>query len=427
MKRLILLIAVIAAAMVAVAYYFPDRAVVNLEIGHWAIQTTAMGLFMAVVAGLIVLWLAYRLLQAVAGLPGRMRDARAQERRRKADDQLLKAFAERAELDSAAAINTALARVDEASMPPLHYLFAIDARIDGLKQIESQERDEQIRALEEQLGQTQRLFPKFSYFLRLHIGKRLLDAAMPEAARTVLKPAFKAKPKDKAVLQLQLRLLQAENDHAGIAALLPTLRRHKLPGLAPKALAELEERSFLGQLQAAVADEDTDRLSRLWAQANPQIAAQIRVVRAYADCLNQIGAPVSAAKVLEKRMGQDLNAGLLHDWAELAHDDLPAASQRLSNLVPAEFNQPRQANTDPNTSTLRSAYAYAQAAVLLAADKAEQARTWLGKIESLDHDWRYLKVAARVHAKLDDHAEASILFERAIKKLRTQAGKGRTA
>lgn len=423
MKRLIFLIALIAAGMVAVAYYFPDRAMANLEIAGWQLQTTAMGLFMAVVVLLLVLWLLFSLLRGVARLPDRMRSSRQAERQRKADDQLLRAFAERAQQKPDAAIDAAMARISEASMPPLHHLFAIDAQMDALSHADAEGREERGRALEKQLEQAQKNFPKFAHFLRMHIGQRLLDIPVPELAERVLKPVFKAKPKEPAVLRLKLGLFQARQDHAAIAELIPTLRRYRLPGLTPTDLAKLEERAFLGQMDQAVADNDVDRLSRQWAQANPQIAASSKVVRAYADALNRMGAPVSAAKVLEKRMAQNLDADLLHDWAGLAHDDMQAASERLAGLVPDAFNQPRQANADPSTSTLRSAYAYAQATVLLAANKADQARNWLGKIESLDHDWRYLKTAARVHCKLKDNTEASILFGRAIDKLNaTSAG-----
>ncbi|HHQ69805.1 MAG TPA: hypothetical protein ENM98_05815 [Halothiobacillaceae bacterium] len=421
MKRLIFLIALIAAGMVAVTYYFPDRAMANLEIAGWQLQTTAMGLFIAVVALLLVLWVIFSLLRGLGRLPERMRLGRQAERRRKADDQLLRAFAERAQQKPDAAIKAAMTQIDDASMPPLHHLFAIDAQIDALIHADAKVREERGLALEQQLEQVQKNFPKFAHFLRLHVGQRLLDVPLPELAEQVLKPVFKAKPKDPAVLRLKLGLFQAQQDHAAIAELIPALRRHRLPDITPTDLANLEERAFLGQMNQAVADNDIDRLSRQWARANPQIAASSKVVRAYANALNRIGSPVSAAKVLEKRMAQNLDVELLHDWAELAHDDMQAASERLANLVPDAFNQPRQANADPSTSMLRSAYAYAQATVLLAANKADQARNWLGKIESLDHDWRYLKIAARVHCKLKDNTEACILFKRALDKLNVAA------
>ena len=417
MKRLIVWIVLLAALVAAGIYFLPDAGVAMIEIAGWRVETTAIALLAMAVLVLVALQLIWRLLAGIIRLPSWLARRSAEQRRRGADEKLLRAWAERQRGQAEVAQRYALAGVEDGSLPPMHFQVAIDALLDGLdpsrKGVPGHNREvirEEIGDLFETVG---RRFPKFSEFLRLHIVQRLIALGEIEWAHAMLEPLIETHPRDEAILLIRSQLLEMAGDVEQLATLLPTLRRIKDKRLTSDELLRLERRVLLGRIDSAARARDVDRLSRLWAEANRTVVDNETVSLAYAQALVRVGAPEAAAQVLEKRLSRTLEAGTLQAWAEIPHEDPAEARQRLLKRVPADWTEPAEAG-DIGRPRERAAFAYAMARLALAESDPGSAQMWIGRLGPLDQDLRYLAVAARVHARLRDSSEAAVLYERAL-------------
>ena len=417
MKRLIVWIVLLAAAVAAAVYFLPGAGVAMLEFAGWRVETTAIGLVLILLVALIVLQLLWRLIAGVLHLPAYLSRRSAEQRRRAADEKLLRAWAERQRRQTELAQRYALAGVEDGSLPPLHFQVAIDALLDGLDPSRQgaavrgrAEIREEIGDLFETVG---RRFPKFAEFLRLHIVQRLIALREVEWARAMIEPLVETHPRDEAILLIRAQLLEMAGEHDELARLLPTLRRIKDKRLTADELLRIERVVLLGRLEAAARSRDLDALSRLWSEAGRNVVDSPSVTIAYAEALARAGAEDAAVRVLEKRLGRTLEAPTLHAWAELRHDNPAEARKRLLKLVPDDWSEPANA-PDVGRARERAAFAYAMARLALAESDPSAAQIWVTRLGPLDQELRYLAVAARVHARLRDSNEAALLYERAL-------------
>ncbi|MCL7745014.1 hypothetical protein LV476_08695 [Guyparkeria hydrothermalis] len=417
MKRVIVWTVLLVVLVAAGIYFLPDAGVAVVEIAGWHVETTAVGLLVVAVLALLVLHLLWRLIAGMLNLPSRWANRSAKQRRRVADEKLLRAWAERQRGQAELAQRYALAGVEDGSLPPMHIQVAIDALLDGLdpsrKGVPGRNREstrEEIGDLFETVG---RRFPKFAEFLRLHIVQRLIALGETEWAQSMLEPLIETHPRDEAILLIRAQLLEMADDVEQLAALLPTLRRIKDKRLTGDELLRMERRVLLGRIEAAARSRDVDRLSRLWAEANRPVVDSDAVTVAYAQALVRVGASQAAAQVLEKRLSRMLEASTLQAWAEIPHEQPAEARRRLLKVVPDDWAEPGEA-ADVGRPRERAAFAYAMARLALAESDPSGAQMWIGRLGPLDQDLRYLAVAARVHARLRDSSEAAVLYERAL-------------
>ncbi|MFI9653272.1 heme biosynthesis HemY N-terminal domain-containing protein [Guyparkeria sp. GHLCS8-2] len=421
MKRLIVWIVLLAAAVVAAIYFLPGAGVAMLEFAGWRIETTAVGLVLMVLIVLIALQLLWRLIAGVVHLPARFSHRSAEQRRRAADEKLLRAWAERQRRQTELAQRYALAGVEDGSLPPMHFQVAIDALLDGLdpsrQGVAPRGRDETREEIGDLFETVGRRFPKFAEFLRLHIVQRLIALNEVEWAQAMVEPLIETHPRDEAILLIRAQLLELAGDFDALGRLLPTLRRIKDKRLTADELLRIERVVLLGRIEAASRVRDLDVLSRLWSEAGRNVVDNPGVTIAYAEALARGGAEAAAARVLEKRLGRSLEAQTLHAWAELRHEDPADARKRLLKLVPDDWSEPANA-PDVGRARERAAFAYAMARLALAESDPSSAQLWVGRLGPLDQELRYLAVAARVHARLRDSSEAALLYERAL----TRAG-----
>ncbi len=417
MKRLIVWIVLLAAVVAAAAWFLPGAGVAVVELAGWRVETTALGLVIAVVIALVVLHLLWRLVAGLLQLPARLSRRSAEQRRRAADEKLLRAWAERQRRQTELAQRYALAGVEDGSLPPMHFQVAIDALLDALdpsrQGVASHSRAETREEIGDLFESVVRRFPKFAEFLRLHIVQRLIALEEVEWAQAMVEPLVESHPRDEAVLLIRAQLFEMAGDHRELARLLPSLRRIKDKRLTADELLRIERVALRGRIDAAARARDLDRLSRLWAEAGRNVVDNPAVTIAYAEALARSGAEDAAERVLEKRLGRTLEAQTLHAWAELRHDDPAAARKRLLKLVPEDWSEPANA-PDVGRARERGAFAYAMARLALAESDPTTAQLWVSRLGPLDQELRYLAVAARVHARLRDSNEAALLYERAL-------------
>lgn len=417
MKRVILWILLLAVLAAAGIYFLPDAGIAVVEFGGWRIETTAVGLTLIAVAALVVLLVVWRLLSGLIRLPARWGKRSSDARRRSADEKLLRAWAERQRRQTDEAQRYALAGIEDGSLPPMHFQVAIDSLLDTFdparQGVARRSRDEYRREIDDLFDTVARRFPKFAEFLRLHIVQRLMALGEIEWAQELVEPLAETHPRDEAILLIRAQLLERAADWEGLAKLLPTLRRVKNSRLTGDELLRLEREILRGRLDAAARRRDLDGLSRLWAEAGRNVTDQAAVVVAYARALQQTNAERKAIELLEKRLSRRQEATVLHAWAALTHEDPAKARQRLSKLVPADWQEPPNA-PDVSHAAERAAFAYAMATLALEEGDPSAAQMWIGRLGPLDRDVRYLAIAARVHARLRDSGEASVLYERAL-------------
>ncbi|MFO7582400.1 heme biosynthesis HemY N-terminal domain-containing protein [Guyparkeria sp.] len=425
MKRVIFWILVLAALVAAGVYFLPGAGAAMVEFAGWRLETTALGLVLIAVAALVALLLVWRVLAGIFHLPRRWARRSADKRRRTADEKLLRAWAERQRRHSDEAQRYALAGVEDGSLPPLHFQVAIDALLDGFdpsrQGVATQSREDSRKEINDLFETVARRFPKFAEFLRLHIVQRLMSLSEIEWARELVEPLTETHPRDEAILLIRAQLLEHAGDWDALAKLLPTLRRIKSNRLTGDELLRLERTVLLGRMEAAARRRDLDVLSRLWAEAGHNVTQNAGVTIAYARALQRSNAGPAATEVLEKRLSRHRDAATLHAWADLDHSDPAEARKRLKRLVPEEWNEPANA-PDVAHAGERSAFAYAMAKLALEEGDPSAAQLWIGRLGQLDQDVRYLAIAARVHARLRDSTEASLLYERALARAGMEAG-----
>ncbi len=425
MKRLIVWILVLAALVAAGVYFLPGAGAAMIEFAGWRLEATALGLVLIAVAALVVLLLVWRVLAGILHLPRRWARRSAENRRRAADEKLLRAWAERQRRHGEEARRYALAGVEDGSLPPLHFQVAIDALLDGFdpsrQEVGRNSREETRREINDLFETVARRFPKFAEFLRLHIVQRLMSVDENDWAREMAEPLAESHPRDEAVLLIRARLLERSADWEGLAGLLPTLRRVKSNRLTSDELLRIEREVLLGRLDAAARRRDLDALSRLWAEAGRSVTENAAVTIGYARALQRADAEQAATGILEKRLARHRDVATLHAWADLDHGDPAEARARLQRLVPEEWNEPANA-PDVAHAGERAAFAYAMAKLALEEGDPSAAQLWIGRLGQLDRDARYLAVAARVHARLRESTEASLLYERALARARMEAG-----
>ena len=425
MKRVIFWTLLLAALVAAGIYFLPGAGAAMVEFAGWRLETTALGLVLIAVAALVVLLLVWRLLAGLFHLPRRWARRSAENRRRAADEKLLRAWAERQRRHTDEAQRFALAGVDDGSLPPLHFQVAIDALLDGFdparQGIARNSREESRREINDLFETVARRFPKFAEFLRLHIVQRLMSVGEIEWAREMVEPLTETHPRDEAILLIRAQLLERSGDWEALAGLLPTLRRIKSSRLTGDELLRIEREVLLGRMDAAARRRDLDTLSRLWAEAGRSVTENAAVTIAYARALQRANADEAAREVLEKRLSRHRDVATLHAWADLDHGDATEARRRLMRLVPEEWNEPANA-PDVAHAGERAAFAYAMAKLALEEGDPSAAQIWIGRLGQLDQETRYLAIAARVHARLRDSTEASLLYERALARAGTEPG-----
>ncbi|MGM0517465.1 MAG: heme biosynthesis HemY N-terminal domain-containing protein [Pseudomonadota bacterium] len=430
MKRVILWILLLAVLVAAGVYFLPDAGIAVVEFAGWRIETTAIGLTLIAVVALVVLSVVWRVLAGVIHLPARWSKRSAEGRRHSADEKLLRAWAERQRRHIDEARSYALAGVEDGSLPPMHFQVAIDSLLDAFdparQGLARHSRDEYRSEIGDLFETVSRRFPKFAEFLRLHIVQRLMSLGEIDWAREMVEPLVETHPRDEAILLIRAQLLERAADWEALAQLLPTLRRVKNSRLTGDELLRLEREVLLGRIDAAARGRDLDILSRLWAEAGRNVTDNTAVIVAYARALQQANANRAATELLEKRLSRHQEAAVLHAWAALDHEDPAEARRRLLRLVPDDWNEPANA-PDVAHAAERAAFAYAMAKLALEEGDPSAAQIWIGRLGPLDRDVRYLAIAARVHARLRDSSEASVLYERALARAGLEPGADRNS
>ncbi|WP_407275963.1 heme biosynthesis HemY N-terminal domain-containing protein [Halothiobacillus sp. DCM-1] len=392
MKRLFVIFFGLVLVGLAALYFLRDPGSADISLLGWQLHTTALG-FLALVAGLmIVLALVWRLIAALLRLPAFFRARGARTRRQRADDALLRAFAESSRGQFAEAETLAMSHWEEASVGAMHFVIALDAAF---------ARGDTAAALA-RLDQARATYPRFAGYLALHLANQLSNAGQHGTAIELLQGLHGTHPQDEAVLLALARALYAGEDWQKLQALMPALRRVKSARLSEQTLWQWERGQLLGRLPALVRSGQADGL-RAWRNEVPKkLKTDPGLVQAQAQAALALQQPQEAQQMLERALEQSPNAVLLQQWLALPLD-VAAATAWLDRLL---ANHPEA--FDRNTIGL------AQARLALNRQDLAAAQSWLAPVLTQDAEPAAYLLAAELAEQQRDSATACTWYAKAL-------------
>lgn len=400
MKRFIIGLIVAALAIAAGFYFVRDPGSASIELLGWQLQTTALGLLVLVVALYVVLAIFLRLVRGVFRLPTRWRLRSVRKRQNDANEQLLRAWAERQRGRVSAAEKLAMGSLEHGSLPPLHYVVAADALLD-------QHQNDKVLSL---LEDVRRRFPRFADYLALHMARRLAHQGAHIPSCELLKGLYVAHPDDEAITRAYADALMRHQAWPELEALMPQLRRMNHLLLSETDLRRYERALISGQLNEAARLNDLGALSRRWAETPKQLATDPEITLTYARLLARLEQSKSATELVEKWLKSRFDARILRFWADLPHEDVVQAQKRLDGFLGAGSEAEAEAE----------AFRYARSRLLFLGEDFDAAQRELQPLLNGQPHISTLRLAAEIHARMRDSGMAARLYERALQRAETE-------
>lgn len=287
-----------------------QRGFILIAVGNQLVQ---ISLWLALLA-LVVGWLGWRLV-GVAARPARNAwRGHRQRRAARAQRAVMTALGDYYEGRWESARTGLVRSARRAEIPGLNYVLAADAAA----------RLGEDKAAAALLADAERELPADSPALTLARARLALRRREADEALDILRVGQARYPDHPQLLDLLRVELEARQDWAGLASLLPALRRR---GSAGADLAELETRVHAGCLLALaqpVAGElrsaRLKELADLWAQVPRARRGEVACLRAHARALVALGETGRAERELRRHLDRHWDPGLALDWAAALGD-----------------------------------------------------------------------------------------------------------
>jgi len=396
MKRFALILIILVLAVGAGFYFIRDPGTADIALLGWELQTSALGLLALIIVGFIALAILWRVISAVLKLPSLWRRRSARQKQQAADEQLLRAWAELERGRFGVAEKLARARLNEASLPPLHYAVAADALI----------AQGETAATLSLLDDVRGAFPRFADFLSLHIANRFRQQKNLAPALELLQSLAATHPKDEAIVCAFAETLFDAADWGKLRTLMPALRRLKWSGLTEQDVQRYDRAVYGGLIQEAARQKQTAELAALWNDVPKNLRQDELMLGSLANAWLILGQSDEAERILETALDQQCTPALLHRWLALPPKE-PARAV-------ARFNRWANQTTCQMGANLR---AYAQARLAWLNDDTEGAKQALDPVLNDQPDVQILKLAALIAEHERDSTQAVAYYTKAFEQM----------
>lgn len=396
MKRFALILIILVLAAGAGFYFIRDPGTADIALLGWELQTSALGLLALIIVGFIALAIIWRVVSTVLKLPTLWRRRSARQKQQAADEHLLRAWAEleRGRFDIAEKL--ARARLNEASLPPLHYAVAADALM----------AQGETAATLSLLDEVRPAFPRFADFLSLHIANRFRQQKNLVPALELLQSLAATHPKDEAIVCAFAETLFQAADWEKLRTLMPALRRLKWSGLTEQDVQRYDRAVYGGLIQQAARHKQTAELAAVWNDAPKSLRQDELMLASLANSWLMLGQTDEAERILEAALNQRCTPTLLHQWLALPPKDPARAIVQLNRWA--------SQNACQSETNLR---AYAQARLAWLNDDTEGAKQALAGVLNNHPDVPSLKLAAQIAEYERDSAQAVIYYTKAFERI----------
>ena len=284
---LVLLVGVVAGLL---AYQDPGYVLIGR--GNLTIETTLSLFIVLLLAAFVAAYLLVRLAVRTWQAPARLRQWRAERRRRRARRSLRQGLIELAEGHWRKAERILIRHADDSSTPLLNYLSAARA---AQKQDAPERRDHYLaKALE--------AMPGADVAVELTQAELQLAHGQLEQALATLEHLRSMVPTHTHVLLLLAQVHERLQSWDELRDLLPLLRKHKV--LDDKALHELSVRTWRALLARAAKQGDSAALQAFWKQVPRELRNDRDLLTDYIRALMRLDAHDSAEQLLRDALRQ---------------------------------------------------------------------------------------------------------------------------
>ena len=388
MGRLLLLVVLLLASVTAALWFANQGGFLMLRVGEVTVQTSLFVAVVAFIAAWVVVTLLFGLARRLLLAPGRIRVRWASRRTHKAQRELVDGLIELAEGRYAEA-ERHLEGTSRAAVQPLmhHLLAAIAAQRRG----EWQRRDDLLAAADA-------ANPRARVAVGLLQAQLQVEAEQWEQALATLGWLREKAPRNHRVLMFLARAMQAVDDHAGLADLLPDLRREK--ALPERELAEIEYRALGQRVDALGVEANADSLGRIW-KSLPKVRRRDPALQArYARALVDADCPVTAEQQLRRWLRQHWAPELVEVYGELPVDPPQRVYDRITGWL-------RERPEDP-------ALLYAAARQAARCELWGQARGYLEAAVGRSNNPAMARMLAELYERLGEEEQARRTYRQAL-------------
>lgn len=356
----------LALALGAAAAYLlrADSGYVLLSYGSWVVETSLLGLLLAVLAALLAAWLSVSLIAAGAGFPSALREYLQRIREQRARTSFATGLTLLAEGRWKLAELELVRRAADHDQAHLNYLGAARAA----QQLKASDRRDHYCSL------ALRHASESPVCVLLTQAELLIEAGDVEAARAVLIKLRALEPAHPAALQ---RLADCQARLADWEALLGLLAENdRVQAIQPETASALAEQAICALFDAAAAVGDLDQLTARWQSTPPDLRARPGVRVHYASGLARLGDHPQAAAVIASALEVEWNGDLVALYGRLTVGDGIAQLATIEQWLTRYGERPELLLTAGQICAHAQLWGKARSYLDAAADRGAQAQAF---------------------------------------------------
>lgn len=321
MKLLIIIATalVVGGGLIWLAEFEPGYVLFQYQ--GWSLETSLIVFAVAFVLLVVAGYFGLRSLVLLKQTPGKLSSWQSAKRLSRANNTLTRGLITLEEGRWAEAERLLMRYAGHSETPLLHYLAAARA---AQKQDAGERRDNYLRLAHDTTEGA-------DIAVGVVQAELQLAADQKEQALATLQHLREVSPKHPYVLQLLQKLYSDMNEWQGVQDVLPDLRKGHV--LASSDVKSLSTEATVGQLEAAIAKQDWERVGEIWLQAPTKIRHSEAMLNAYVTGLNERGRGKEAGPLIEAYMNNEWSDQLIYQYGLIRLDDLAVQLARAEKWM----------------------------------------------------------------------------------------------